>query len=96
MKVTNDLVASGAKVIINISASPFHGGKLTERLSLISSTAAENKVTFIYVNLVGSFDGFEGEVVFDGRSIVVGPDGKLKALAAGFKEDLLVVELEVS
>ena len=47
----------------------------------------------LYANLVGAQDGYEGEVVFDGRSMIVGPDGTLRGLANSFAEDLLVVEV---
>ncbi len=90
---TKDLVGKGADLIVNLSASPFHLGKLPVRHSLVSETARENQVPLVYANLVGSFDGFEGEVVFDGRSLVVGPEGKLRAIGSSFKEDLLLVDL---
>lgn len=90
---TETLVKDGAELIVNLSASPFHMGKLPIRHELISSTASVHHVPFIYTNLVRSFDGFEGEVVFDGRSIVMGQSGELQALGSGFKEDLLIVDL---
>lgn len=90
---TDQLIQSGAELIVNLSASPFHVGKLPVRHELISRTASQHSVPLIYTNLVGSFDGYEGEVVFDGRSIVMGPNGKLQALAEGFREDLMLVDL---
>ena len=44
-----------------------------------------------YDNLVGGQD----ELVFDGGSMVVDPQGELMALAKRFAEDLLVVDLEI-
>ena len=87
------LVRNGAELVVNLSASPFHIGKSPVRHALVSSTAQEKKVPFIYANLVGAFDCFEGEVVFDGRSMIVGANGKLVSVAAGFKEQLLISDV---
>jgi NAD+ synthase (glutamine-hydrolysing) len=90
---TKKLAEAGADLIVNLSASPFHLGKLPVRHELIKRTATENNVPFIYANLIGSFDGHEGEVVFDGRSLIVKADGSLQAMGKGFKEDLVVVDV---
>ena len=87
------LVDEGAELVVNLSASPFHIGKLPVRLGLVSGTAKEKGVPFVYANLVGSFDGFEGEVVFDGRSMVVGKSGTVVGAAHGFTEQLLVSDI---
>ena len=50
-------------------------------------------VPFIYANLVGAFDGYDGEVVFDGRSLVFGRDGAVIAAGAAFAEDLVVADV---
>ena len=44
---------------------------------------------FAFCNLVGGQD----ELVFDGQSLVTGPDGELIARAAQFEEELLVCEI---
>lgn len=90
---TAELAEQGADVVVNLSASPFHVGKLPVRHELLARTAKSHSVPMIYANLVGSFDGYEGEVVFDGRSMVLGPKGDLRAFAAGFKEELLFVDV---
>jgi NAD+ synthase (glutamine-hydrolysing) len=87
------LVQNGAELVVNLSASPFHIGKSPVRHALVSDTAKKKQVPLIYANLVGAFDGFEGEVVFDGRSMVVGPTGQLVSIAAGFKEQLLITDV---
>ena len=65
-----ELIDKGAQLIINISASPYEKGKFDERVRL----ARKLKHPFLYVNTVGGFDGYEGEVVFDGRSFFVGAE----------------------
>jgi NAD+ synthase (glutamine-hydrolysing) len=79
------------KVIPNINASPYHRGKVLERLEVCRDRARETGAWIVYVNAVGGQD----EVVFDGGSIVVSPQGDLAWHATQFEEDLLVVDLDV-
>jgi NAD+ synthase (glutamine-hydrolysing) len=79
------------KVIPNINASPYHRGKMAERLEVCRSRAVETGAWIVYVNAVGGQD----ELVFDGGSMVVSPDGEVAWHAAMFEEDLLVVDLDV-
>ncbi len=90
---TRELIDAGANLVVNLSASPFNIGKLPIRHQLISSTAAEHKVPMIYANLVGGFDGFDGEVIFDGRSMIMNQEGRLSAIGDGFREQLLISDV---
>lgn len=76
-------------LIVNISASPFHAGKIKEKLSVIHDTAKALGCPVAYCNLVGGQD----ELVFDGRSMIIECSGKLAACAKSFDEDLLVAEI---
>ena len=82
---------AGAEVIVNINGSPFHAGKGTERRNMLSRRAADNGVFVAYVNMVGGQD----ELVFDGGSMVFDPSGQLIARGSQFREELIVVDLEV-
>lgn len=73
-------------LIINISASPFNMGKAISRQNLIRKRAQENKVSVAYLNMVGGQD----ELIFDGRSMIFGPDGNMTARAGSFREELLI------
>ncbi|NOZ81200.1 MAG: NAD+ synthase [DPANN group archaeon] len=88
--VTKDLVDQGADFIINISASPFHYGKLGERLSLLSKQASRYRVPIAYCNMVGAQD----DMIFDGRSMVVDTKGNLKVLGKSFEEDLVMFDTD--
>jgi len=77
-------------MILNISASPFHVGKLTTRHGLISQCASEFSCAVSYCNLVGGQD----ELVFDGRSMIADSAGRIVAQAKGFYEDLLIADVE--
>jgi NAD+ synthase (glutamine-hydrolysing) len=89
-KVTSELKKKGAEIIVNLSASPFYQGKLKDRCREISN----HDTIFVYANAVGSFDGYDGQVVFDGRSMVYGLEGKLMSQGKAFNEDLLITDLD--
>jgi NAD+ synthase (glutamine-hydrolysing) len=76
-------------LIVNISASPFHAGKIKEKLLVIHDTAKALGCPVAYCNLVGGQD----ELIFDGRSGIIECNGKLAACANSFDEDLLIAEV---
>jgi len=82
---------SGAEVIVNISASPYHFGKGDSRERMLATRALDNVAIFAYNNLVGGQD----ELVFDGNSMVVDEKGRLIARGKQFEEDLIVADLDV-
>lgn len=74
--------------LINISASPYYHGKLSERLAVFSSICKENNYPLLYVNQVGGQDG----LVFDGHSLVINNHGEVAASGKGFVEDMVIVD----
>ncbi len=86
------LAAAGAEVILNLNASPYHVGKPDQRLAVLRRRVAETGRPIVYTNLVGGQD----ELVFDGASLVMAPDGRVMARAPSFREHLLVAEVEVA
>ena len=58
-------------LLLNLSASPFGLGKLALRQQLAARAAARLGAAVVYVNQVGGND----ELVFDGASFVMAPDG---------------------
>jgi NAD+ synthase (glutamine-hydrolysing) len=84
-------VAAGAHLVVNSSASPYHRGKVRAREALVADRARTNGAAFALCNTVGGQD----ELVFDGGSVVVGPDGETIARAAQFVPELLVCDLMV-
>ena len=83
---------SGAKVLLNINASPFHRGKAVEREEMIAARARSAGAPVVYLNLVGGQD----ELVFDGASIVVAADGTLLHRSPQFEEDFFVVDVPLA
>lgn len=84
------LAGDGVRLVLNISASPFHAGKGISREEMLRSRARDNGVWIAYCNIVGGQD----ELVFDGRSVVISPDGTVVGRASSFSEDLLVVQID--
>ncbi|HLF18945.1 MAG TPA: NAD+ synthase [Candidatus Omnitrophota bacterium] len=82
---------AGAKLLINISSSPYDSGKLKAREALIKGRAKQTKTHICYCNLVGGQD----ELVFDGSSMIVDPKGRLLAMAKEFEEDLLIADFDL-
>lgn len=81
---------AGAQWVINLSASPFHGGKQRERQQLLRQRAGEAGLPILYVNQMGGQD----ELVFDGGSLVVDAGGAVCFQAPQFEEGLYCVEIE--
>jgi NAD+ synthase (glutamine-hydrolysing) len=92
VKVSLDLIKKGADILINISGSPFYIGKRFDREKLIEKISKTHKIPFIYVNTVGVQDGYDGELVFDGQSMVFNKSGNLIHLGKQFEEELFYVE----
>ncbi|MEO6121423.1 MAG: NAD+ synthase [Acidimicrobiales bacterium] len=83
--------AGGAQLVLNLNASPFHSGRLAQRLAVLAERAVEARCPLVYVNQVGGQD----ELVFDGGSLVIDAAGRLVASAAQFEEATMIVDLIV-
>jgi NAD+ synthase (glutamine-hydrolysing) len=85
-----DLARAGARVITNLSASPFHLGKGMQREEMLVKRARDNGCWVALVNAVGGQD----ELIFDGHSVVIDPEGTVVARAPSFEEALLLADIE--
>lgn len=88
---TRTQALAGAQAIVNINGSPYHAGKRGLRQQMLATRAGDYGVFVCYTNQVGGQD----ELVFDGGSMVLGPEGELLAQAAMFEEELLVCDLNL-
>jgi NAD+ synthase (glutamine-hydrolysing) len=86
-----DQAAAGARLLVNLNASPYSRGRREERLAVLAERTAETGCGVVYVNQVGGQD----ELVFDGASVVVDARGAVVAGARQFAEEVLVVDLTV-
>ncbi len=82
---------SGAELIVNINASPFHTGKRSYREKMIATRAADNELFVAYLNSVGGQD----ELVFDGASLVCDMNGGSVSRGPAFKESLVISDLDI-
>jgi NAD+ synthase (glutamine-hydrolysing) len=82
---------AGARVLINISASPYHAGKGLFRERMLATRASDSVAIVVHNNLVGGQD----ELVFDGNSLIINEKGELIARGKQFEEDFVVVDLDV-
>jgi NAD+ synthase (glutamine-hydrolysing) len=88
---TREQAHAGADVIVNINASPYHRAKGAFRENMISTRASDNAVVVCHVNMVGGQD----ELIFDGHSMIFDARGDLVARAQQFREELLVLDIDV-
>ena len=84
-----ELARAGAALVVNLSASPYATSKPALRERMLSASARSHGVPIAYVNQVGGNDA----LVFDGGSMLVGPDGRVRARAPLFQEALVVADL---
>lgn len=82
------LAAQGARLMINISASPFTAGKEAFRAELMANHARRHACPFVLVNQMGGND----ELVFDGRSLVVDARGEVVLALPAFDEGMRIFD----
>ncbi|MEQ8407960.1 MAG: NAD+ synthase [Gammaproteobacteria bacterium] len=82
---------AGARLMININASPFHTDKLLQRQHLLKRRAEEGGFPIVYLNLVGGQD----ELVFDGASMAISKEGDCRFLAPSYTEGLYALTLDI-
>ncbi|HHM04871.1 MAG TPA: NAD+ synthase [Gammaproteobacteria bacterium] len=82
--------AAGARLMLNLNASPFHAQKRREREDVLRQRIGEAPLPIVYVNQVGGQD----ELVFEGSSFVMDSDGRVVWRAPFGEEALRVVEFE--
>lgn len=80
----------GARLLININASPFSLTKSAEREAILSRRVAETGLPILYVNMVGGQD----DLLFDGDSAAINCAGDIAFRAPAFEEDLYLVEFD--
>jgi NAD+ synthase (glutamine-hydrolysing) len=83
-------VAAGAEVLVSINGSPYDTGKLARREAVLRARNAETGLPIIYVNLAGGQD----ELIFDGGSMAMSPEGEIIYRAPFFTEALELLEVE--
>ena len=81
---------AGANLLVTLSSSPYCARKGEERAALIRHRARQYRTFLAYVNLIGGQD----ELVFDGDSFIVDPNGNILARGKRFESDHLLFDIE--
>ena len=81
---------AGAQVLVNLSASPYRRGYGARRERMLVQRAVDYQAAVVFVNTVGGQD----ELVFDGHSVAVSPEGAVLARGAQFEESLAVCSID--
>ena len=85
-----ELVAGGADVLVNLSASPFEIAKPDRRTNILAKHVGRHGIPFVFVNQVGGND----DLVFDGHSMVIDAAGNKVVGMDGFQSGFEVVDLD--
>jgi NAD+ synthase (glutamine-hydrolysing) len=83
--------AAGAELLVNISASPYHMGKIHERERMLATRATDNVSVVAFCNQIGGQD----ELVFDGSSVIIDERGQVLARGRAFAEDFVVADVDM-
>ncbi|MEX1137126.1 MAG: NAD+ synthase [Balneolales bacterium] len=79
------LAEAGADILINISASPFSRSKPEFRKNMLREHAMNLHIPVVFANQVGA----NTEMIFDGDSMIIAPDGTVLERTELFKEDFV-------
>ncbi|MFN7325710.1 MAG: NAD+ synthase [Chitinophagales bacterium] len=86
----DEMIDQQPEVILNLSASPFSYQQAEIRLATVRANVERYKLPLFYANQVGA----QTDIVFDGGSLVMSPDGRLFDEMAYFEEQISYYELE--
>lgn len=84
-----DTASRGARISIQLDSDPWYWGRPEERLAVLAHAASSQGRFVVFANQVGAHN----ELVFDGRSMVVAPNGDVVAQGAAFQEDLVFFDV---
>ena len=87
---TGDLARQGARLVANLSASPWHVGKPQQRRELFCALAKRHGVPIAFANQVGGND----ELIFDGGSFFVDAQGRIRVSLPLFESALEVIDVD--
>jgi len=85
----DEMMAEKSDFILNISASPFDYAHAAERIRVAQANVQRYQIPLFYANHVGA----QTDIIFDGGSLVVSPNGKVLDEMPYFQEALKVYDL---
>lgn len=87
--VCRSLKDGGADILLVANGSPYRRNKISQRHSIMLNRVRETKLPLAYLNMVGGQD----DLIFDGGSFAVAPDGTISIQMPLFEEGSEIVEL---
>ncbi len=86
----DEMMSQKPDLIINISASPFDTDQPRERMMVIRENVHRYHLPLFYINNIGA----QTEILFDGASVVMSPDGSVYDELPYFKEEFRIYDLD--
>jgi len=86
----DELMPQKPDLMINVSASPFAYDHAQERIDVLKANVDKYKLPLFYIN----HSGAQTEVIFDGGSIIMSPDGKVFEELPYFEECIKTYDLK--
>lgn len=86
----DEMMSQKPDLMINVSASPFSHEQAHERLKVLKANVNAYQLPLFYINQSGA----QTEIIFDGGSIVMSPDGKVHDELPYFQETIRTYELD--
>ena len=90
LNTVQQLAQLNVETVLVLNASPYEVGKPQHRVAALTELAKQLNLHLVYVNQVGGQD----DLIFDGTSFVVNNSGEIAFQAAGFKEDVFLVDYQ--
>ena len=86
----NEIAEQKLDLLINLSASPWHINKKTQRSTILQEVVQKINCPLVYVNSVGGND----ELIFDGSSVVLDSSANPTHFSPSFESSCQIVDLE--
>ena len=86
----NEIEKEKLDLLINLSASPWHINKKTQRTTILQEVVQKINCPLVYVNSVGGND----ELIFDGSSVVLDSSANPTHFSPSFESSCQIVDLE--
>ncbi len=86
----DEVIKYDPDLIINVSASPFDYNQANKRLHVLKANVDRYKIPLFYINHIGA----QTELIFDGGSVVMSPNGKIFEEMTYFKEEIKTFDLD--
>jgi NAD+ synthase (glutamine-hydrolysing) len=85
----DEMMGEGPDFILNLSASPFDSAHAKERIHTVRVNVQQYGIPLFYTNGVGA----QTDIIFDGGSLVMSPDGSVFDEMPYFQEEIRVYDL---